>query len=77
MRIESHIDADVSTIRYEIPANRGATVLLLTIGGVIARGHWGNTSLGQYYLGWAPLPRRNRRREDEIVAAYKTSKEVV
>lgn len=77
MRIESHIDTKDQDIRYEIPANRGATVLLLTIGGVIARGHWGSTALGQYYLGWAPLPRRNRRREDEIVAAYKASREVV
>lgn len=75
MRIETHIDAEVSTIRYEIPADRSATVLLLTIGGVIARGQWGNTSLGQFYLGWAPLPRRNRKRESEIVAAYKVSKE--
>lgn len=38
----------------------GADVHLLTVGGVCVRGKWSDNG---FYLGWAPLPKRNHERE--------------
>ncbi len=37
----------------------GAKVLLLTIGGVCTTGYWGDP----FFIGWAPLPGRNKEKE--------------
>jgi len=42
---------------------KGAKVQLLTIGGVHTTGPWDNSG---FYLGWLPLPRRNREKEKLI-----------
>lgn len=39
----------------------GEDVTLLTMGGVAVRGTWSDDGR---YLGWAPLPGRDRRKED-------------
>jgi hypothetical protein len=39
----------------------GAKVLLLTIGGICVLGAWSSTA--KDLLGWAPLPKRNREKE--------------
>ncbi len=41
----------------------GAKVLLLTTGGVCVTGTWSDNGL---YLGWAPLPVRDREKEKRI-----------
>lgn len=41
-------------------------VLLLTAGGIATIGHWDDTG---FLLGWLPLPKRNRVREDKIMQA--------
>lgn len=41
----------------------GADVHLLTVGGICVRGCWSNDG---GFLGWAPLPKRNRVREAEL-----------
>lgn len=38
----------------------GADVHLLTTGGICVRGPWSNDGR---FLGWAPLPKRNKERE--------------
>lgn len=43
----------------------GAKVQLLTIGGVHITGPWSD---GGFYLGWLPLPKRNRQKEAVINA---------
>ena len=41
----------------------GAKVSLLTIGGIHTTGPWQDNG---HYLGWLPLPKRNRVKEDLI-----------
>jgi hypothetical protein len=41
----------------------GAKVLLLTRGGICVTGTWANTGM---YLGWAPLPKRDRAKEQHM-----------
>lgn len=41
----------------------GAKVLLLTIGGICTVGHWPKDG---FAIGWLPLPRRNRIKEDGL-----------
>lgn len=43
------------------PAQLGAKCLILTEGGVCVIGAWGPDS-----VAWAPLPRRNREKEESI-----------
>jgi hypothetical protein len=38
----------------------GAKVLLLTKGGICVSGSWNDSGA---FLGWAPLPKRNREKE--------------
>jgi hypothetical protein len=51
----------VSSWRYEMPKNRGARMLLLTIGGVAVIGNWYG-ELGQYLRAWAPIPQSGKER---------------
>lgn len=41
----------------------GAKVLLLTVGAVCVTGHWSDTG---GFLGWAPLPKRDKNKEASI-----------
>lgn len=41
----------------------GADVHLLTRGGICVRGCWSDSGA---YLGWAPLPKRNHAREEQL-----------
>lgn len=47
----------------ELPPS-GASVTLLTKGGVAVRGVW---LPGGAYLGWAPLPRRDKDKEKQLM----------
>jgi len=47
----------------EKPPPGGADVTLLTIGGIAVRGTWSDDGR---YLGWAPLPKRDHEKEDQL-----------
>ncbi|CAN7305855.1 hypothetical protein LJR296_001440 [Cupriavidus necator] len=64
---QTHIAAPPTGWIYDVPPNRGAKVQLLTVGGISTTGHWYG-ELGQYLLGWAPLLKRDKAREAEILA---------
>lgn len=53
--------------RYNVPNTIG-TVLLLTIGRTAMKGQWSG-ELGQYYVAWAPLPKRDKVLEDRLIEA--------
>lgn len=67
MSEQEHIAAAPTDWIYDVPANRGAKVQLLTIGGISVTGQWYG-ELGQYFMAWAPLLKRDKRREAEILA---------
>lgn len=50
------------------PAPRGTKLLILTIGGICTDGFWVEGS-----LAWAPMPKRNREKEDRINALKKSA----
>jgi hypothetical protein len=50
----------------------GSDVLLLTRGGICVRGPW--TSDGRY-MAWAPMPRRDKEREQQLRAVEATDEE--
>lgn len=60
--------ADITAGEYLYPLagdpepRKGAKVQLLTIGGIHATGPWDPT----YAIGWLPLPKRNRSKEEFI-----------
>lgn len=41
----------------------GAKVQLLTIGGICVTGQWNDSGA---FLGWAPLPKRDRKKEAQL-----------
>lgn len=48
------------------PAPRkGAKVQLLTVGGIHTTGPWDDDG---FYIGWLPLPKRNKDKEDLVKA---------
>lgn len=51
-------------IRYTKPTHSGKC-LLLTIGGVLIVGKW-DGEVGQYFLGWCPMPKRDKELEREL-----------
>lgn len=51
---------------YDKPERMGAKTLLLTIGGICTTGTWSG-DVGQYFLAWAPMPKRNHAAEYEIL----------
>ena len=54
--------------RYYKPPNTESKVLLLTTGKVAIVGPW-KSGIG--VIGWCPLPKRNKEREEEIEACLK------
>lgn len=44
----------------------GSKVLLLTIGGVCVTGTWQNNG---HFLGWAPMPKRDKTKEQQLCAS--------
>jgi hypothetical protein len=61
---KGYITDDTQEYRYEV-APLGQKVLLLTMGGVCTIGQWSGT-YGQFFWGWAPLPKRNKQREEAL-----------
>lgn len=57
-----------SYTRPQVPAN--TKMQLLTTGGVCVVGTW-EGELGEHYVGWAPLLRRDKAEERRILARYK------
>lgn len=68
MTDQTHIAAPPTAWRYEVPPNRGAKVQLLTVGGISVTGQWYGEH-GQYFMAWAPLLKRDKAREAEILRA--------
>lgn len=64
----SHVTSAETQWRYEVPMQRGAKTQLLTKGGISVTGQWAG-ELGEYYFAWAPLIKRDRVKEAEILAA--------
>lgn len=58
------LSTDELVFRYpcagDKPPPGGAEVHLLTIGGVCVRGPWSNDGR---YMGWCPLPKRDKTKE--------------
>ena len=69
MNPKGYIVGEAQGYRYE-PAPLGQKVLLLTRGGICTIGQW-QGALGQYFLGWAPLPFRDQQREAELDLEFK------
>lgn len=64
----THIAAPAGEVfwRYEIAPDRGAKVLLLTVGGICVTGRW-HGALGENFLAWSPMPKRNRDTERRLI----------
>lgn len=53
------VTAEGAPWRYDSTAPRGRKLLLLTIGGVLVQGTW-KGDLGEFFLAWQPLPKRDK-----------------
>jgi hypothetical protein len=61
--------------KYEKPAHGGGPkTLLLTIGGILITGNW-QGELGEHYLAWAPMPKRDKQKEREVIDAIRAKRE--
>lgn len=67
MTNQTHIAAPAGEVywRYEVPRATDAKVLLLTVGRVAVTGQWAG-ALGEYFVAWAPLPRRDKEQEARL-----------
>lgn len=65
---KSHITGSGEQLnwRYEIAPNSDAKVYLLTIGRIATTGSW-HGAYGQFFIAWAPMPKRNKELEDRLV----------
>lgn len=64
--VSSHVDGPPTDWTYTKP-KKGGKMQLLTIGGISVTGDW-RGEVGEYFLAWAPLLRRNKKLEREILA---------
>ena len=51
--------------RYTIPQRSDSKMFLLTKGGVAVVGNWSG-ALGEFFLAWCPMPKRNRALEESM-----------
>lgn len=51
--------------RYSVPKRTDAKMLLLTKGGVSVLAEW-RGALGEFYLAWSPMPKRNKAEEARL-----------
>lgn len=56
--------------RYYVPANRSAKMCLLTLGRTMVQGPW-TGELGEHYVAWSPMPKRDKDLEDQLIAEGK------
>lgn len=65
--ITDYLASDEQHYRYPGAGDKrppgGAKVLLLTRGGVCVLGHWSDSGA---YLGWAPMPKRDKQKEQAL-----------
>lgn len=62
---KNYVAAPVVEWHYEVPQRTDAKMLLLNTGGVAVIGNWYG-ALGDVFVAWAPLPKRNKAREAEL-----------
>ena len=65
-KIITHVTADVGGIRwhYSKPENTGAKMILLTIGKIAVFGNWYG-EVGELYIAWSPMPKRDKVLEEQ------------
>ena len=51
--------------RYAVPRNGDSKMLLLNLGGVAVIGNWYG-ELGEHFLAWCPLPKRDKQLERSL-----------
>lgn len=56
---------------YSEPEEKGATMLLLTVGGCLVKGVWYG-ELGEYLVAWAPMPKRDKETEFKIKRIWRS-----
>jgi hypothetical protein len=67
MNAKTHVTGDHIAWSYTKPLHGGAKSLLLTIGGILITGNW-HGEVGEHFLAWAPMPRRDKALEAELLA---------
>lgn len=65
---KDYISAPVVEWNYEKPERQGAKMMLLTIGCILVTGTWSG-EVGENFLAWAPMPKRDKAKEREIEQA--------
>lgn len=58
---------DELDFRYEVPPLTDAKVQLLTVGRICVTGNWYG-HYGEAFIAWAPLPKRNKAIEQDLIA---------
>lgn len=76
MTEQAVLTAPASSWRYEEPLRTDAKVLLLTVGRVAVVGNWCG-ELGQFFVAWSPLPKRDKQREQELGLMSKAGQEQI
>jgi hypothetical protein len=62
-----HVDAPAGELRwiYAIPADKGAKMLLLTVGRQCVPGNW-TGALGHTFIAHCPMPQRDKAEERRL-----------
>lgn len=65
----NHLTAPAGDIRwtYAVPPNSDSTMFLLTIGRIAMRGRW-QGALGEFFIAYCPMPKRDKQLEEELIA---------
>lgn len=74
MTAKEYVAAHVVAWNYAKPEHGGAKSLLLTIGGIAIVGIWSG-EVGESYLAWAPLPKRDKNLERQILEELRVKKQ--
>lgn len=72
---KDYITADQAEWVYAEPSDRGATVSLLTVGGIQVKGRW-EGAWGELYIAWAPLLKRDKAREEFLFRAKAEGRDI-
>jgi hypothetical protein len=74
MTAKEYVAAEYVAWTYAKPSHGGAKTLLLTIGGITIVGSWLGEA-GENYLAWAPLPKRDKAKERELLDAIRAKRQ--
>jgi homospermidine synthase len=74
MTAQEYVAAQTVAWTYEKPKHGLAKCMLLTVGGILVTGTWIG-EVGEHYLAWAPMLKRDKQKERELLETVRAKRQ--